>query len=255
MIQRRLLRLFILWVASLGLTACGSLMKQTNEPETLSQSQLRDAVPQIETLSRYGNSPVYQVNGVQYELLKDVDNYVETGTASWYGSDFHGKLTSSREKYDMYSMMAAHTRLPIPCYVLVTNLDNNRQVVVRVNDRGPFKKSRIIDLSYAAAVKLDMAKKGTAKVEIRVLQAPQPPAALDYHLYVQVGVFGELANAERMRAHLATKNIRPIVVKQDYLEGKRLYRVQVGPLPDLMAMEQVHQRLSHWQIPARFVKE
>lgn len=248
-------RLLILIFTSLQLAACGSLFKRPQTPGALSPSQLRDAIPQVEPLSRYGNSPVYNVNGVQYELVKDVEHYVETGIASWYGPDFHGKLTSNREKYDMYAMTAAHTRLPLPCYVLVTNLDNNRQAVVRVNDRGPFKKSRIIDLSYAAATKLDIVRTGTARVELRVLQAPQTPTEVEYHLYVQVGVFSELVNAERMQTTLASKNIRPVVVKQDYLEGKRLYRVQIGPLADLIAMEQMHQRLNQWQIPARLIKE
>jgi len=136
-----------------------------------------DLVPRQEYKSRYGNPASYEVFGKTYRVLDTSEGYVAEGLASWYGSDFHGKRTSSGEPYDMYGMSAAHRSLPLPTYVRVTRLDDGRSVVVRVNDRGPFADTheRIIDVSYAAALRLGMTAEGTVRVEVRAL----PPAALD----------------------------------------------------------------------------
>ncbi len=141
-----------------------------------------DAVPRFEPRSIYGNPPHYDVFGKRYYVMASGVDYVERGVASWYGPGFHKELTSTREPYDMYGMTAAHKTLPLPAYVRVTNLQNGRSVVVRVNDRGPFVGNRIIDLSYTAAAKLDMLRDGTAMVEVRTLQ-PIDPAG-DTHLTV-----------------------------------------------------------------------
>ncbi|WP_147653824.1 septal ring lytic transglycosylase RlpA family protein [Vulcaniibacterium gelatinicum] len=131
-----------------------------------------DRIPEPEVReeprSRYGNRS-YSVLGKCYEVLERADGYVEQGLASYYGRKFHGRRTSSLEVYDMYAFTAAHKTLPLPSYVRVTNLDNGKSVVVRVNDRGPFHPDRIIDLSYAAAVKLDLHHRGVGRVEVRAL--------------------------------------------------------------------------------------
>jgi rare lipoprotein A len=119
-----------------------------------------------------GNPPFYDVLGKRYRVLESSDGYHARGVASWYGRDFHGLATSSGEPYNMHAMTAAHTTLPIPTWVEVTNLANNKRVVVKVNDRGPFVDNRLIDLSYAAAVQLDMIRTGTARVEVRALRGP-----------------------------------------------------------------------------------
>ena len=134
-----------------------------------------DAVPRLETKTRSGNPDSYEVRGRSYRVLETSDGYVERGIASWYGEQFHGRRTSSGEPYDMYDMTAAHKSLPLPTYVEVTNLENGRTVVVRVNDRGPFIDGRIIDLSFAAARKLGYIGAGTVEVEVRALD----PAARD----------------------------------------------------------------------------
>ena len=134
-------------------------------------ASIPDAVPRDEPRSRYGNPESYEVFGRRYRVMKSAKGFVERGNASWYGPGFHGERTSSGEPYDMYAMTAAHKNLPIPSYVRVTNLDNGRSIVVRVNDRGPFVDKRIIDLSYTAAWKLDMLRSGTAPVEVRVLDS------------------------------------------------------------------------------------
>ena len=136
-----------------------------------------DAVPRQEYKSRMGNPAFYDERGVRYRVLETSKDFVERGIASWYGDYFHGRPTSTGEPYDMHAMSAAHKTLPLPTYVRVTDLDTGNRVVVRVNDRGPFVEGRIIDLSYAAALRLGITTKGTARVEVRALDPPavDPP--------------------------------------------------------------------------------
>jgi rare lipoprotein A len=130
---------------------------------------IREPVVTADARSRVGNKSPYTVLGKQYRVLDRVDDYVEQGTASYYGNKFHGRRTSNQEVYDMYAYSAAHKSLPLPSFARVTNLDNGKSVVVRVNDRGPFHEGRVIDLSYAAAVKLGITQRGTGRVEVRGL--------------------------------------------------------------------------------------
>ncbi|MGQ4880270.1 septal ring lytic transglycosylase RlpA family protein [Billgrantia sp. LNSP4103-1] len=132
-------------------------------------SQIPDAVPRVEPPSRGGNRPVYEVWGKSYNVLPDARGYERQGTASWYGEKFHGYATSNGEIYDMYKMSAAHRSLPLPTYARVTSLDNGRSVIVRVNDRGPFHSDREIDLSYAAAARLDILDRGTGRVKVEAI--------------------------------------------------------------------------------------
>ena len=136
-----------------------------------------DAVPRYEPRSALGNPDSYEVYGEHYVVLNDFAGFKQRGIASWYGKKFHGKNTSSGEPYDMFLMTAAHKTLPIPCYVRVTNLSNQRSAIVRVNDRGPFHSDRIIDLSYVAALKLGVIGVGSAPVEIEALTPPAPGSA------------------------------------------------------------------------------
>lgn len=139
-------------------------------PRDVDLDTIPDAVPREEPLAPYGNNPEYEVLGAVYRRLETSVDYEEEGTASWYGEEFQGRRTSSGEPYDMYGMTAAHRTLPLPTYVEITNLDNGKRVVVRVNDRGPFHGGRLIDVSYAAAHRLGMLGHGTARVRIRALQ-------------------------------------------------------------------------------------
>ena len=139
-------------------------------PSDVDLDTISDAVPVAEPRARYGNMAQYEAMGRTYRTLSTSVGYQAEGTASWYGEEFHGRRTSSGEPYDMYAMTAAHPTLPLPTYVEVVNLDNGRRVVVRVNDRGPFHADRIIDVSYAAAHRLAMIGRGTARVRIRALQ-------------------------------------------------------------------------------------
>ncbi len=208
-----------------------------------------DAVPRPEARSKYGNGPVYEVLGQRYTVMPSSSGYQERGVASWYGKKFHGNLTSNREVYDMYGMTAAHKTLPLPTYVRVRNLSNNESIIVRVNDRGPFVHNRIIDLSYSAAMKLDMIKDGTSLVEVTAINfdqpsgdrptsvsssSPRPPIDAGNKLYVQVGAFGDRSNAERRLGELSLAGISSAFIHEERSTDRVLYRVRIGPVADVV---------------------
>jgi len=267
-----------------------------------------EVIPRIEPRARSGNPPFYDVFGKRYYVLSSSVGYRERGVASWYGPGFHNVRTSIGEPYDMYGMTAAHKTLPLPAYVRVTNLQNGRSVVVRVNDRGPFVGNRIIDLSYSAAVKLDMLRNGTAMVEVRTIDPSVPPpvitasatpapaaappaataltivapaaaapassapagsaragstpavapaatapgaatptagsgvtspAAAATALFVQAGAFSDPANAERLAEKLRGGNYGKVIVRDDQIAGRRMYRVRIGPVPSVAEFDRV----------------
>ncbi|HRQ66013.1 MAG TPA: septal ring lytic transglycosylase RlpA family protein [Xanthomonadaceae bacterium] len=203
-----------------------------------------EPVPRSEPRSRYGNHSPYTVLGRTYRVMDSAEGYVERGMASWYGTKFHGRPTSSFEPYDMYQYTAAHKTLPLPSYVKVTNLDNGRSVVVRVNDRGPFKDDRIIDLSYVAAMRLDMHLRGTARVEVRALKPehaePGPTIAVhdaDARIFVQVGAFSERDNARRARDRLRDAGVEGVRLTRVRTQGRTFWRVRLGPLANRTVAE------------------
>ncbi len=231
-------------------------------------SHVPDAVPKVEPRSRGGNSASYVVLGKRYYTLNESSGFTERGIASWYGSKFHGRRTSNGEVYDMYAMTAAHTRLPIPTYVEVINLENKRRVVVRVNDRGPFHSNRIIDLSYAAASRLGMLGKGTALVEIRAIdprgstsaatagalsapatgQARPGGTAVTPQIYLQAGAFSDGGNAERLRLRLEQGLAHAVRVVPAPAAGGRVHRVQVGPLVSVEIADQVSAQMHRFGV-------
>lgn len=159
-----------LFLLPLVLAGCGLLPEQDRAPDDLGLTRaIPDAEPEALPLSAYGNPDSYEVLGRRYVVMRSASGYAETGIASWYGTKFHGRRTSSGERYDMYGMTAAHKTLPLPTFVEVTNLGNGRRAVVKVNDRGPFHENRLIDLSYAAARKLGVYPAGTAVVRVRAI--------------------------------------------------------------------------------------
>ena len=202
-------------------------------PPPADLAAIPDAVPQRAPRSRYGNPTQYSVAGQTYRVMKEARGFRQRGIASWYGPGFHGKRTSSGEPYDMYAMTAAHKTLPLPSWVRVTNLDNGRQVVVKVNDRGPFHPGRIIDLSYTAAWKLGMLGRGTAPVEIEVITPDDPPPAVTRAApapaagrLVQVGAFAEARNARSLKRRLERRLGIPVRIQA----SAGLHRVLAGPL-------------------------
>ncbi len=237
----------------LVLAGCSSIAtRDSAPPNPIDAAAVPDAVPRVEAPSRYGNGPVYQVNGTSYRVLPSSNGYVDRGIASWYGAKFHGQLTSSGEPYDMYAMTAAHKSLPLPTYARVTNLQNGRSVVVRINDRGPFHDDRLIDLSYVAAIKLDITGTGTGLVEIRAINPAdtdsarlipaRAPANSAPHLYVQLGAFADASNAQRMVDKLKTHGYEPRVMRTQQ-DGGTLHRVRLGPLSNVDAADELVRQL------------
>lgn len=181
----------------------------------------KEPVPKREPLSRYGNPIEYMVDGHHYEVLRHAKGYKAQGIASWYGMKFHKQRTSSGDPYDMYTMTAAHKTLPLPTYIKIKNLENGRETVVKVNDRGPFYTNRIVDLSYAAAVKLGVFPKGTARVEIQAIQGPLGNA----QYYLQAGAFSSAQYAVLLQEKLRTFTLSPVKIEH-YQEH---YFVRLGP--------------------------
>ena len=221
-----------------------------NPPANL--DSLPDALPKLEPLHRFANRP-YSVFGVQYVPATSLRPYRERGLASWYGRKFHNQKTSTGEIYDMYAMTAAHPTLPLPSYARVTNVANGRSVVVRVNDRGPFHRGRVIDLSYAAAYRIGIAQRGSGEVEVESVlpadaplrvAAPLPPVAASEAraaaplpvgqenggYVVQLGAFANNANAQAFVTHVANQTA-VLGVEAKVHEAGGLYRVVVGPYP------------------------
>jgi rare lipoprotein A len=194
-----------------------------NVPPNL--SDIPDAEPRSEPLHRYANRP-YKVFGVDYVPLAKIQPFRQTGVASWYGKRFHGQKTSSGELYDMYAMTAAHPTLPIPSYARVTSLANGRSVVVRVNDRGPFHASRIIDLSYAAAYRLGYIQAGSARVQVEAIVPGGGDRAAG--VYLQVGAFNSRENAESLQSRMASEAAWLQEAVQVLMSGS-LWRLHVGP--------------------------
>lgn len=270
----------------LVLAACSSTPKQLppGEPPRIERdgaeavpppdlAKTPDAVPRVEPIRTGGPNKPYEVAGMRFEPIAHDSEFREKGLASWYGKKFHGRRTASGEVYNMYAMTAAHPRLPIPSYVRVKNPANGREAIVRVNDRGPFVKGRIIDLSYTAALKLDLLR-GVAPVEIEritfeeirsgkwegrdpepVLAAPpsaegsppppstqelRPPAGKGW--WLQLGAFRALAGAEALQAEIAERH-PDLAPKLTLRRDGALTRVQLGPLAEREMAERTAERL------------
>ena len=214
-----------------------------------------DAVPRIEPRARLGNPPFYDVLGHRYYVLASAEGYLARGVASWYGPTFHGVRTAIGEPYDMFAMTGAHKTLPLPCYVRVTNLRNGKSVVVRVNDRGPFVANRLIDLSYTAALKLDMIREGTTLVEVRAVTPGVPTSseltraseAPPAELFVQAGAFANETNAQHLLERLREAGFANAFVMARP-EKSRLYRVRIGPVATVPEYDQLIARLEKFGI-------
>jgi len=216
------------------LAGCAADKKEEKEPgdgpssRNISASDVHDAVPKNEPLARYGNHSPYTVLGKTYTVLPSSKGYHERGIASWYGSKFHGRRTSSGEPYDMHLATAAHKSLPLPSYVEVTNLDNGRKMTVKVNDRGPFHEGRIIDLSYAAAIKLGVDKTGTARVEVRAIDVKssrKSSVKVADGTFLQVGAFSKRETADDLAGKMMAAQLKPVSVQK----SRGLYKVWIGP--------------------------
>ncbi|MFW5450382.1 MAG: septal ring lytic transglycosylase RlpA family protein [Methylophagaceae bacterium] len=244
----KLIKLFSIIAICFSLFACSIIGdKQDSAPVRKPDvANIPDAIPQDEPRSKYGNPAHYEVFGKRYYTLNTSRGYHEKGIASWYGTKFHGRRTSSGETYDMYAMTAAHKTLPLPSYVEVTNLNNGRKVIVKVNDRGPFHGNRLIDLSYSAATKLGIIGKGTGLVEVRAITAGEAPVSTakttsatypspagPVGLYLQVGAFSTSASAEQLKLKLQQQIGDAVLIVPFKKPQGVLYRVRVGPLANV----------------------
>jgi rare lipoprotein A len=259
-----------------GLYAPG--VADTGPAAPIDVSAVREPVPRAEPRARSGNRSPYTVLGKTYRVLDDARGFHERGLASWYGTKFNGRATSSGELYDICAFTAAHKTLPLPSYVRVTNLDNGRSLIVRVNDRGPFHDGRVMDLSYAAAVRLGVDRTGTARVELRAVgpgeenvtasaqtapvdepgpasrveplpaSTPLPSVDSDAPVILQVGSFGERDNARRLSERLRDAGVDEVDIDHVELDGRDLWRVRVGPVAGAELAE-LRQRLRAMELP------
>lgn len=210
--------------------------KNDGAPAVARTIAFKEAIPGKEPLSRYGNPIAYNVDGRTYEVMRNSHGYKSRGIASWYGTKFHKQRTSSGEPYNMYYMTAAHRTLPIPTYVKVRNLNNGREAIVKINDRGPFHSNRLIDLSYAAALKLGVYPKGTAQVEIETLAGPKGNS----QYFLQAGAFSSESLAKQFKAKLVHFTPSPVVIEH----MQKRYVVRVGPFKAKLFADQLKTKLA-----------
>lgn len=273
-------------VALAGLSACtvvdapsiGQQERDGGPGQPVSVGHIPDAIPREEVRTIAGNKSPYKVLGKTYHVMQSPDGFRQSGTASWYGTKFHGRRTSNGELYDMYGMTAAHKTLPIPSYVRVTNTSNNRSVIVRVNDRGPFHGNRVIDLTYTAAKKLGFENHGTAPVTVEYIDpvaynrnnsgaaassqiaetkgsrasngeapAPTPTNSAGYQLpantYLQVGAFSAATSAESLRKTMQNLTQVNVLVLAPEASGRALHKVLIGPFVDNFQLMNVRQQI------------
>jgi len=258
-----------------AVTVAGCSVRSDGPGRSIDPSRIPDAQPKALPKSESGNPDSYVVAGERYEVRDSAEGYVAEGRASWYGSKFHGQRTSSGERYDMYAMTAAHRTLPLPTFVRVTHLENGKSGVVKVNDRGPFHQNRLIDLSYAAALRLGIAESGTARVRIRALTTPGEPvplpsadagdgasagagadtpssqsaASAQAGSFLQIGAFTHFTHAQRMRARARGADIAGVeVVRGRTDDGDKIYRVRIGPFDDAGERAGVRRKLERADI-------
>lgn len=256
MLQMSFGRWFVVVGAWLVLSGCiGSPSRTVHSPqqdtaprsssETIARlSLLPDPVVREEAKSRGGNGPVYTVLGKSYRVMESARGFQQEGIASWYGMKFHGRQTSNGERFDIYKLTAAHKHLPLPTYVRVTNLENGKKTIVRVNDRGPFHDNRIIDLSYAAAVKLGFHDAGVARVRVEVVGPTRPAepqlvgfGADERRYLVRAGGYKQLQSADEGQAEInRLTGFAGTVIRT---AGDGLYWVQVGPVPEGAALDRL----------------
>ena len=270
--KRQLFRCQVFILGAIGFVACSSNQNPIEAPSNNSRYSIEqdraptrpmdlNSVPEVvpgpvrRTLA--GNRSPYEVLGKTYHVLPTEAGYSQRGVASWYGEKFHGHKTSNGEIFSMYEVSAAHKSLPIPSFLKVTNLDNNRSIVVRVNDRGPFHGDRIIDLSYAAAVKLGYAHRGTTRVQLDAVIVNEPVGNEDHpaskeisgilkspEIFLQVGAFSDIRSAESVSNKLRKMTTRPVFIRSiKNSKDDILHRVRIGPVYDSNEIQQITQRL------------
>ena len=193
----------------------------------------------------------YRINGKRYRTLSSSKGYKKKGVASWYGSQFNGKATACGEQYDMYKYTAAHKTLPLPSYVNVKNLTNGKSVIVKINDRGPFVDNRIIDLSYAAAKKIDMLSAGTAFV--RVVNVSEEEAA--QAIIMQVGAFTNEDGAQKLKKQIKNLGVKSAFIDKTRSGTRIFYRVRIGPIRTVESYEEIISKLTSLNLDINLISQ
>jgi len=236
---------------------CISICEAAAAPQKISdgpplhpqKSVWRDATPTSGSISRLGNKSPYTVKGRSYEVLDSSSHYRESGIASWYGTKFHGKHTANGEIYNLFGATAAHRSLPLPSFVRVTNLTNDRSILLRVNDRGPFRDDRIIDLSYGAALTLGFAEQGVAPVLVETVAQSESTThwmgTSNRYRYLQLGAYLSLANAQQVSSETSQQPgwRFPVAISEVEVSGQQFHRVRVGPFADPLLLERARDAL------------
>jgi rare lipoprotein A len=242
-------------VITLALSGCQSVSRYQIQKDTAPETHptldhIQPLQPKNEPLSRRGNSN-YKLNGKHYQVNVAVNQFTEEGDASWYGRKFHGHETSNGEIYDMFQLSAAHKTLPLPSYVKVINQNNQKELIVRINDRGPFHDGRILDLSYAAARKLGVYETGTAPIKIELIHPEQLESeSRDYQdIYVQVAASKEKQALIKIATKLNT------ILKRDYrvLGQDNFHKLQFGPFSEVKKARSVQSEIKSLGYPQCFV--
>lgn len=248
---------------------CSCASEQIKTTGALDQSSITNASThtaprhKLRYLSRSQADDTDEEFTPEESLLPRITRYLKQGIASWYGTKFHGKKTASGEIYDMYAMTAAHNSLPLLSYAQVTNLENQRSVIVRINDRGPFHDDRVMDLSYSAAKKLGLHQAGTAAVEIKAIapdqalkQLQQSAETQEKNVYLHVGTFGNKKKAAELQHKIATHNLAQPKILSSIHKGSTLYKVQIGPINSTASAEKLNLQLAKLGITTtQFVTE
>jgi len=242
---------------------CSCTTEQVRTSDISSPTSVTTAPSRHHSRLNIGSSDTTPTSDEEENLLPRIVRYLKQGVASWYGPDFHGKKTASGEIYDMYAMTAAHKTLPISSYARVTNLENQRSVIVRINDRGPYHGNRVMDLSYAAAQKLDLEQAGTGAVEIKAIAPEQALAQLqnaaekqDKSVYLQVGTFGNKKKALKLQNKIAAHQLPQPEILPSTHQGATLYKVQMGPIKSPESVHKLNIQLAKLGITAtQFVTE
>lgn len=242
---------FLAIVLLSGCTSNSGLRKDSGPKDSpIDISTIPDAVPRYEPFSKSANPESYVVLGKRYHVLRSGKGYQKQGIASWYGKKFHGRKTANGDTYDMFAMTAAHKTLPLPSYVRVTNLKNQRSVIVRVNDRGPFHEGRIIDLSYTAAIKLGINKAGTGFVEVHTITPGEnlsqsiDNSRLEEIIYLQVGAFNNKPNAIELKNKILELQSTNYRIQETIRGSQTIYKLQLGPIVSVAQADQMNLQLA-----------
>ena len=263
------IKLATLIVISLLFAGCSSppsryaLKHDTGPDRYVNHHNIPDAVPRQEPKSRGGNKN-YRIKGKSYRVLESSRGYKKRGIASWYGKKFHGHRTSNGEIYDMYQMTAAHKTLPLPSYVRVTHLKNGQSVIVRVNDRGPFHRNRLIDLSYVAAKKLGITATGTGVVEVEAINPAQystkqyskknagSATNAGYKIYLQAGAFSQQQNAHYLQGKINNLGLA-LATQVKFDPHQKLYKVRIGPFRSVDMADSISETLLQHTIDKAYI--